>query len=72
MIGTRALGVDLIYSDDCPKKYRAHGFEDVKADVDTDVLLFPVDERWTRASWLCGLINSGFHTLASPHPPRVE
>jgi HORMA domain len=65
VLGHRALGVELFYTDDCPKRYRAHGFADVDSNVDSEVLLFPVDQAaeyaWARVSDLYGLINCGFH-----------
>lgn len=65
VVGPRALGVQLFYTDDCPEGYKAHSFADIDSDVDSQNLLFPVHELWTRVSELCGVVNSGFHTSVS-------
>lgn len=62
VVGPRALGVQLFYTDDCPDRYKAHGFADIDSDVDNQILLLPVHELWTRVSKLRGLVNSGFYT----------
>lgn len=64
MLGPRAFAVELFYTEDCPKTYKAHGFADVASNVDSDVLLFPSDkgEPWTRLKGVCALINCGFYT----------
>lgn len=63
--GPRTLGVELFYTDDSPGKYRVHGFKTADSDLDSKILLFPVDKRWARVSKLYGLVNCGFHTSVS-------
>lgn len=66
VIGTRAIGVELFYTGDCPKTYRAHGFADVDSKVDGNILRFSAGKQGFQESGLCGLINSGFYTLVLP------
>lgn len=63
--GARTLGIELFYTSDSPEKYRVRGFRTVDSDLDSEILLFPVDMRWARVSKLYGLINCGFHTSVS-------